>query len=75
MDGFLQARETLERMLQHSEEKRWSRVTKEFSGLPKKPRIPGKRGARLTEDLEALRRAAGEMLRQRDELRERLPVP
>ena len=59
--GFRRLREAVEKMESFRKEKRWSRVSKEYSLIANRPRLPGKQGMEIAHHFEELNREAVEM--------------
>jgi formylglycine-generating enzyme required for sulfatase activity/serine/threonine protein kinase len=70
--GFLSTQDTLKRMERFSSEKNWSRVTKEYDLLAKEVRLPGKKGRKLRETIQALNQQAAANQARVQELRQSL---
>ena len=72
VEGFLNVQEILRRMESYSNEKKWTRVTKEYNLFNQEMRLPGKKGASLRLSVETVHKIAQEKLKQREVIKQQI---
>jgi len=68
VNAFLIVQDIAQKMRAYADEKKWSRVEKEYGLLPESPRLHGKKGGQLLAEVKSLKETAAARLQRLDEL-------